>query len=447
MSLTRSLRMGLISLGLAVALFLTAAIVGRGGDEGAQQSTDPLGRGDVLSVSEVANAGDLSGTITALQTRLQRLPADFEAWAALGSAYIQQARITGDPGYYDKAEGALDRSLEENPDDNYAALTGQSALAAARHDFGLALRLARQSQRINPFSSANLGMLVDALVELGRYREATKAAQRMVDLKPAVPSYTRVSYIFELRGDLQGARFAMQEALKVAYSPDDKAFALFQLGELAFNAGDPETATEHYSNGLDLAPSYAPLLYGQAKAAAALGNTEQAVSDFQTVVERLPQPGYLKEYADLLTSLGRDDEAEQQRELITAQEQILEAAGVDLDAELALYAADNGEPERALQAAERAFAKRKGIFTEDVYAWALHVNDRDSEALEHIRHANRLGTKSALLAYHQGAIEQALGKNAAAVKSYARALDINPYFSPLQAPLARQALIELRASR
>ncbi len=447
MTLTRSLRLGLISLGLAVVLFLAAAIVGRGGDDATQQTAEPLARSDVLSVAEVANSGDLTATITALQARLERLPADSEAWAALGSAYIQQARITGNPGYYDQASGALARSLEEQPEDNYSALTGQSALAAARHDFASALKLARQSRRINSFSAATEGMLVDALVELGRYREATKAAQRMVDLKPAVPSYTRVSYIFELRGELQGARFAMQEALKVAYSPDDKAFALFQLGELAFNAGDFETAAQHYASGMELAPSFVPLLYGQAKAAAALGDTGQAVSDFQTVVDRLPLPGYLKEYADLLTSLGRDDEAEQQRELITAQQQILEAAGVDLDSELALYAADAGEAETSLQAAERAFAKRKGIFTEDAYAWALHVNGRDRDALPHIRRAQRLGTKSALLAYHQGAIEEALRKDAAAAESYARALDINPYFSPLQAPLARQALSELRAAR
>ncbi|MEJ7744764.1 MAG: hypothetical protein WKF73_20860 [Nocardioidaceae bacterium] len=127
-------------------------------------------------------------------------------------------------------------------------------------------------------------MLVDALVELGRYGEATKAAQRMVDLRPGVPSFTRVSYLFELRGDLRGARYAMQEALKVAYSPDDKAFALFQLGELAFNAGDFETAAQHYASGMELAPSFVPLLYGQAKAAAALGDTGQAVS-------RLPDRG------------------------------------------------------------------------------------------------------------------------------------------------------------
>ncbi|MEJ7744763.1 MAG: hypothetical protein WKF73_20855 [Nocardioidaceae bacterium] len=105
------------------------------------------------------------------------------------------------------------------------------------------------------------------------------------------------------------------------------------------------------------------------------------------MVDRLPLPGYLKEYADLLTSLGRDDEAEQQRELITAQQQILEAAGVDLDSELALYAADAGDAEASLQAAERAFSKRKGIFTEDAYAWALHVNGRDRDALPHIRRA------------------------------------------------------------
>src|SRR5204863_3367760 len=139
--------------------------------------------------------------------------------------------VTGDPSYYAKAAGVLHRSRHEQPQGNAIALTGQAALAAARHEFGNALSLARQSQHIDPYSAVNLGMVVDALVELGRYPAATRAVRQMVQLKPSVPSYARVSYLYELSGNLAGARYAMRRALAIAYSTDDKAFAYFQLCE------------------------------------------------------------------------------------------------------------------------------------------------------------------------------------------------------------------------
>ncbi len=442
MDFTRSLKLGLLAIGLAVALFLTAAVVGTRGT--APRTGPPAGAGPISSPAEVANPGDLSATIAALQARLRRLPSDSDSWAALGSAYIQQARVTGDPSFYAKATGVLRRSLREEPEGNFAALTGEAALAAARHDFGGAYRLARQSQRINPYSSVNLGMLVDSLVELGRYGEATRVVQRMVNLKPAVPSFTRVSYIFELKGDLHGARYAMRRALQVAFSPDDKAFALFELGELAWNAGQIDSAERLYTHGISLDPSYVPLLYGRAKVEAAQGRTTQGLRDFQTVVDRYPSPSYVIEYVDLLTSLGRTKRAQQQEQLVTAQEQIFRAAGVNLDLELSLYDATHGKPHESLASARRAFAARQSIFVEDAYAWALHVNGRDREALAHARHAARLGTRSALLAFHRGMIEKSSGRDRAATRSLQRALDINAHFSPLFAPEAAKALAQLR---
>jgi tetratricopeptide (TPR) repeat protein len=445
MSLPRTVRLAAAAFVLAVALFLTAAITSTRGNDAAPVVTP--GRSAPASPAELANPGDLTATIDALQVRLKRLPADSASWASLGSAYIQQARVTGDPSYYFKAGGVLRRSLHEKPDNNALAITGQAALAAARHDFGRALWLARKSQQINAYSSVNQGMLVDALVELGRYPQAIRAAQRMVDLKPAVPSYTRVSYLYELRGDLKGARYAMRRALAVAYSNDDKAFALFELGELAWNAGQIDRAGSLYQQGISLDADYVPLLYGKAKVEAAQGNDQQAVADFQTVVDRYPSPTYVIEYADLLTSLGDSDEAARQDDLIRAQQQLFESAGVNLDLELSLYDANHGRPRAALQSARRAFGERQGIFVEDAYAWALHVNGRDKLALLHAQQASRLGTKSALLAYHRGMIEHALGRDRAAETSLRSALAINPHFSPIFGPDAQRTLMKLKGSR
>nr|BFE72956.1 hypothetical protein GCM10020092_062570 [Actinoplanes digitatis] len=64
----------------------------------------------------------LADSIARAQDRLRTLPRDHETWAALGLAYVEQARITADPGLYPKAEGALRRSLAVRGKDNPAAL-------------------------------------------------------------------------------------------------------------------------------------------------------------------------------------------------------------------------------------------------------------------------------------------------------------------------------------
>src|SRR5437870_8198189 len=56
----------------------------------------------VRNVASIRAAG--AQGIEALQGRLRAVPQDWRAWAALGSAYVQQARITGDPTWYPRAE-------------------------------------------------------------------------------------------------------------------------------------------------------------------------------------------------------------------------------------------------------------------------------------------------------------------------------------------------------
>ncbi len=433
---TRFLRLGLAAVSLSVLLVLVSAVLFTRSDSATPQ---PLGRAPVAA-SELATSGDLSATIASLQSRLQRLPSDSESWAALGAAYVQQARITGDPSYYPKAAGVLARSLKESPTDNAAALTGEAALAAARHDFQGAYGLTSKAMDINAFNSSTMAIQFDALIELGRYDDALRALKRYAGLKPGVPVYTRISYNYELHGNVRGATYAMRRALDIAYSPDDRAFALFELGELAWNAGRLEKASSLYGQGWRTDPSYVANLYGLAKTDAGLGRADRAVRRYQDVINRLPQPAYIIEYADLLTSLGRTDEAATQGRLIDAQQRIFRAAGVNLDLELALYDASHGRPARALEQARQAWHERKSIFVEDAYAWALHVNGRDRAALRHLDSAERLGTRSALFAFHRGMVERSLGHRVEAISSLRKALAINPAFNPIFATQARQAM-------
>ena len=392
-----------------------------------------------------APSAPLARSIADLQRDLARLPGDYPAWAELGLAYVEQARVTADPTLYDKAAGAFARSLEVRPKDNDAALTGQATLAAARHDFAGALALTDAALAINAYSPTTWAVRSDALTELGRYDEARDAVQRVLDLSPdGVDGLTRGSYALELRGDVVRARQLLEQAVEVATRPEDRAFAQYYLGELAWNDGDVDAAGAAYEQGLLEDPESAQLAAGRAKVLAARGDTEAAVEQYRRVVDRLPAPEHLVALGELLESTGRTDEAEEQYAVVRAVQQLYAANGQDVDTELALFEADHGSAQAAVASAAKAYAKRPdAVFTQDAYAWALHAAGRSDEALPVARATARLGLRSPTLAYHLGVIEAAAGDPAAARTALRRALDLNPTFNPLQAPAARALLDRL----
>lgn len=433
---------------LALALLAVGAIVlaPRGGGPTAAPAARTVPAGQVGAASTV---GELNTAIAAARERLRRLPKDWVTWARLGLAYVQRARVAAEPGDYQRAQEALDRSLAVRPEDNAAALTGLGALAAARHDFGQALHYGQQAIVVDAFSSAAHGVVTDALVELGRYDEAVAASQRMMDLRPDTGSYARASYLFELRGDLPAARAAMELALRVAPGPADMAFAHQHLGQLAFDAGDLATASSHVTDGLAAAPGYPPLRALRARISAARGDIPAAVAELRPVAASLPLPEYGVALGDLLMVLGDAAGAEAQYGLVRAAAKLLAASGVRTDLDLVGYAADrsilDGQslPPAALDGARAGYAAQPSVTAADALAWALHAAGRDAEALPYADAALRLGTRHATLYYHRGMIRLGTGDQRAAAADLAEALRINPYFSLRHAPIARTTLARL----
>ncbi|MDK3258575.1 tetratricopeptide repeat protein [Blastococcus capsensis] len=419
---------GCLFLVVALAAFYTASV---DGDAAAQQQ------------AATAQSDPLTASIDAAQRRLEDVPGDYTTWAQLGSSYVEQARVTADPSYYDKAEGALRESLARRPEGNDAALTGQGALANARHDFAAAADLAGQALVINAYNATAWGVLTDARTQLGDYAGATEALQRMLALQPGLASFARASYDAELHGDLAGARSALEQALATAQGGAGEAFCRTYLGGLAFSAGDLEEAAEQFTAGLEAAPGDPALLLGRARVLAARGEVDAAIEAFRSVVDTQPLPEYLVEYGEYLESQGRTDEAEQQFALVETVQRLFAASGVNDDLTTALFAADHGDPAAAVAAAQAEFGRRQNIDSHDALAWALHSAGRDAEALPHAQQATALGGASASFLYHRGAIEAALGQSDEARATLTQALDTNPYFSPLHAPRAEELLASL----
>jgi tetratricopeptide (TPR) repeat protein len=382
-------------------------------------------------------AGDTRALVLRLQDGLRARPANVRGLDLLGLAYQQRARETGDPTYYAKSQGVLRRALALAPHD-LDATSGLASLELSRHQFSRALGLGRVALKISPTTARNHGVVGDALLELGRYRESFREFDTMVRLKPGVSSYARVAYARELLGNLDGARTALLLARDAAADePEPFAWTETQLGKLELGRGRLAAAALHLRSALRAFPGYVYGLDALAQVDAARGRLSSAKALERRAVETIPLPQFVGLYGDLLHVTGHDRAARMQYATEEAIRRLLRANGVRTDLETALFDVDHGVRLRAsLTLARTAQRARPSIDGDDVLAWALARNGRCGEALGYSRLALRLGTKDAAKLFHRAVIEACLGHDARPWARRAGAL--NARFSVLWAPTLRR---------
>lgn len=160
-------------------------------------------------------------------------------------------------------------------------------------------------------------VLVDAYTGLGDYKGAQKAMELLLDMRPGLAAYVRASQVYRDRGWREDAVVAMEHAAGAAKTPAEKAYALFRLGELSWERGDPAEALRQYEGALRTDPAQAEALGGRARALAALGRGGEAVRDYRMALGRSAMPQLARELGELLEALGRPQEARTQYEALT----------------------------------------------------------------------------------------------------------------------------------
>lgn len=382
--------------------------------------------------------------IRSAQTVIQKSPTDSSGYNMLASAFMQKARETGDFTINVRAEESLKHSFRVAPD-NYEGLKMQAVLKLVYHQFAESQEIAKRAQVNNPRDPEIYGTLVDAQVELGDYNAAVESAQKMVDLKPNIASYSRVSYLRSLHGDTNGAIEAMKMAISAGnpQNPESIAWCRVHLGDELMNVGKLADAEREYDHALYLFPDYHLALAAKARARVAAGDTENGIAFYKRAIERSPSPEYIASLGDIYTKLERAEEARQQYEQVEFIEKLGANAGTYTN-QLALFWANHDiRLDDALVAAEREHATRKDIYTTDIYAWCLYKKGRFAEAGTAIEEALRLGTRDPRLFYHAGLIAAANGDNQKGADYLKKALEINPHFDVLQSGIAKEKLNEL----
>ena len=391
----------------------------------------------------VPRGASTADRIRALQRSVRRAPTA-ASLSALGAAYLQRVRETGDPTFYPRAETVLRRALARNPR-SVDARTALGMLELARHDFAGGLREGLAARRAAPDSVAPYPVIVDALVELGRYDEAERTLQRLVDLKPTLAAYARVSYLRELHGDLAGAAEAMRLAVSAgAAAPENSAYVQTLLANLELMRGRTARAARGYRSALVAFPSYVPAQAGLARVDATRGRLASAIPRYRAVVARLPLPEYVVALGEAELAAGAAAGARRDLALVRAEQRLLAGSGVNTDVELALFEADHGAPARAVALARRAWAQAPSVRSADALGWALTRASRPREGLAWARRALRLGSADPSFLHHAGFAALGAGERGRARAWLSASLARNPRWSPYLAPKARRALEELR---
>lgn len=363
--------------------------------------------------------------------------------ALLAAAELQLARETANPAHYARAEDAFHRALEIDPG-NLEALIGTGTLALARHDFATALTIGERGLAGHPSVPRLYGLVGDAQIELGRYEEALITIQRMVDLRPDLASFSRVSYLRELHGDLPGAIAAMELAVEAGGpTAENTEYVRVQLGHLYFAIGDLATAEATFQASLDRLPGYVHATAGLARVRAAQGELAEAIALYRSASDQTPLPEFVVALGEAYQANGQMAEARDQYELVEAIHALQEANGIDTDVELAAYFAAHGDPQRAVALARQAYGRAPSIRAADTLAWALHAAGATDEAARLADEALSLGTTDSRILFHAGVIAAAAGQPEVAIERLGRAMALNPRFSPLDAPAAADALAQL----
>ncbi|MFJ3924929.1 tetratricopeptide repeat protein [Streptomyces sp. NPDC090022] len=404
-----------------------------------QRAAAAVGMGSPVAAME------LTALVTDREAWLKKHADDDASWAVLGSAYLEQARRTADSAWYPKAERALKKSLELRPaeKDNFDAMTGMGTLANARRDYGTAKKWGELVRAQAPKHWTAYPVLVDAYSGLGDYKAADRALERLLELRPGLTAYARASAVYRDHGWREDAVLSMEHGAGAAKTPAEKGYALYRLGELAWERGEPSEALRQFEGALRADPGSGAALGGRARVLAALGRDGEAVRDYRMALGRAAVPALALELGELLEARGRTDEAKDPYAKLGGLVARGTAHGVNESVVLGLYEADHGDATAAVTRLTAEWARHKSVQVADALGWALHRAGDDEEALEYAKKATDLGLRSAEFSYHRAQIERSLGDAGAARRHFEEALRTNPRFSPLRAPLAKQALAAL----
>jgi tetratricopeptide (TPR) repeat protein len=382
------------------------------------------------------------------QGRVERDRFSARDFTQLAGLYLQRARETADNDDLVRAEVNARHSLELRTGRNGAAFGVLATSLLSQHRFVEALGAARRLLQLDSTSISARGLLAETELELGRYDEAGRMFGTLATYRTDLAVAPRLARWEELHGRPEEARRLLRAARDQAerrhgMPQEQLAWLHLRLGDLALRNGHLAEAEDELHAGLTVSPQDYRLLGTMARLELARHRWESAIRYGEDAIGRALDPATLGVIGDAYAALGDTSKA---RDYHHAMEVTVRHQPGPFHRAWSLFLLDHRHdvPE-VLANVSAEIETRRDIYGYDLLAWALHHSGRDAEAVPVMGKALALGTRDAVLFYHAGMIERALGRDEEARKHLEGALQANPYWHPFQPAEARAVLDSLRA--
>jgi tetratricopeptide (TPR) repeat protein len=412
----------------------------------------PTSAGPVTSATADIGAGGETARLIRAYEAVAHGHRDEGVDVMLGSLYLQRGRFTGDLGTYRQALAAATDAARLAPRDP-ATVTLLASARFTLHDWAGARSAALRALDLDPRQQNAALVLGDSDLETGRYADAASIYRRLADRVAGSASLVvRLARLAWVTGDLPRAERLAAQALRLA--PDNGAsgaglafYSVF-VSQVAIAAGDYVTAVAAGERAVKVAPSWHVAIAASAKALAASGDIDRAISAYRRAAAIVPLPEYLAALGDLLSISGRAAAAAEQYATVGAIARIASSQRDVYNRQLVLFAADHGHGAAdAIRMARAELVTRKDAAGYDALAWALHAVGRDRAAQLSSDHALTVDAADPRFEWHAAAIAASLGQRARALALLTDLLHRSPHFDPLQSRRAAALLASLRGNR
>ncbi len=291
-------------------------------------------------------------------------------------------------------------------------------------------------EKQNPHAAFVYGILTDANVELGNYTAAVRMADSMCGIRPDLRSYSRISYMREIYGDINGAKEAMKMAVNAGVPGFEQTeWCRVYLGKLYETSGSIDTAELIYTAASIARPNYAYAIAG-------LGRVERAKKNYTDAIKYFEQAnGLVKDYAfgDELIDLYRLTNQKQKADEVSKEviAKLNEHANTDdengdaghyADKELAYVYLKLNENDLALKHAKAEYDRRPdNIDINEMMAWVYYKRGEFTNALGYLDKALHTGSKNPELLCRAGLIYCSNNQIEKGSAMIAQAININPF--------------------
>ena len=357
----------------------------------------------------------------------------------LGWKFIEKARISNDPGFYQVAAACAECIQAQAPQPSPEAMLLRGHSLHQMHRFTEAEPIARELVKARGLAF-DFGLLGDVLMEQGKLKEAIEAYQKMMDQKPNAQAYSRAAHIRWLRGDVTGAEELAMMAARSG-SPQDREATAWSYSRLAFyelQQGKMNQAKAALGAALQWQPEYAPALLIKGKILMSEGDFTQAVATLKRAAELNPLTEYHWALADALRANGSESEAQGIEAKISQD---------DPRTLSIFYATRNVNQAKALSLSSEELKLRQDVYTWDALAWANFAAGNLSEAEASIKNALAEKTPEARFFLHAGVINARLGNHQVAKKYLQQATSIKQMLLPSERQFLQQEAAALTQNK